>query len=60
LDLVEALEVEEDVDDFPTIVEPLFDESLKILLGDNATRNDLVICYSSQQPLDLRRDIFDC
>src|SRR6266704_4947312 len=47
LDLVEALEVEEDVDDFPTIVEPLFDEPFEILLRDYAARNNLIIRYPS-------------
>ena len=47
LDLVEALEVEEDVDEFPTIIEPLLDEPFEILLGNNATRNNLIIRYPS-------------
>src|SRR6266704_4035573 len=47
LDLVEALEVEEDIDDLPTIIEPLFDQALKVLLCDNAARNNLVVGYSS-------------
>src|SRR6266704_1105919 len=47
LDLVEALEVEKDIDYFPTIIEPLFDQALKILLGNNAARNNLVVGYSS-------------
>src|SRR5437870_1770366 len=51
LDLVEALEVEKDIDDFPAIIEPLFDQPLEILLSNNAARNNLIIRYPSQQPL---------
>src|SRR5712664_2786928 len=59
LDLVETLEVEKDVDDLPTIVKSLFDQSLEILLRDNAARNDLVVRYSSEQPFNLGRHIVD-
>src|SRR6267143_4979699 len=59
LDLVKTLKVEKDVDDLPTIVKSLFDQSLEILLCDNAARNDLVVRYSSEQPFNLGRHIFD-
>ena len=47
MDFVEALKVEEDIDDLPTIVKSLFDQAFEILLSYNAARNNLVVCYPS-------------
>src|SRR5207253_9795409 len=59
LDLVEALEVEKDIDDLPPIIEHLFDEPFKVFLGNYTTCDNLVVSYPSSQPFDLGRHVFD-